>query len=61
MTSSDGTIEHKRRYHAAVRALPLRDKIAMLIRIQERESQLERVRARLGRSPRAWRIWRVIP
>jgi hypothetical protein len=61
MTSSDGTIEQKRRYHAAVRALPLRDKIAMLIRIQQRESQLEHVRARLGRSTRAWRVWRVTP
>ena len=46
MTSSDGTIEQKRRYHAAVRASPLRDKIAMLIRIQQRESQLEHVRKR---------------
>lgn len=59
--SSDGTIELKRRHHAAVRALPLRDKIAMLIRIQERESQLECVRARLGRPIRAWRVWRVTP
>jgi hypothetical protein len=53
--------ERKLQYHAAVRALPLRDKIAMLIRIQERESQLERVRMRLGRPARTWRVWRIIP
>lgn len=51
----------KRAWHARQRALPPREKIAILIQLQERQQAINQSKIALGLPPVPMRIWRTEP
>ena len=51
----------KARWHAEQRLLPPREKVALVLKLQRQEVELNRARIAAGRSARPMIIWNVKP
>lgn len=61
MSADDKHWTGKQRWHQDQRLQSPRDKIRLLIELQRREAELDKVRVSLGRPPRGIQPWQTTP
>jgi hypothetical protein len=59
--SIDRSFSKKAEWHAAQRALSPKEKVALVIKLQQREVELNKARAAAGRPVRTMKVWQVKP